>query len=154
MTTHTRDYYFFRMAKEVVPGEIISWRNDASKLVLSGWSPAEQEFRWSQNRRVGICFKPDKALFQQSEYNGELSVTIEFVPIPALEGKEIQFSLSPNGATGSATIAHGRSFYTISGVFELSSDIFCLQIILPFTVKENSGHPRDLGIRLYSVAFN
>ncbi|MEI6259933.1 MAG: hypothetical protein WCR46_08505 [Deltaproteobacteria bacterium] len=153
MTSHTTDYYLYRIAKEVTPGEIISWRNEASKLILKGWSHAEIDFRWSQNRQVEICFKPDKTLFRQLDFNRELTVTFEIAPIPELERKEVQFSLSPNGATGSAIIACGRSIYAISSQFETIPDIVCLKIILPFTSQGSLGEDRQLGIMLYSVAF-
>jgi hypothetical protein len=153
LTTHSQEYYLLRNAKCVVPGEIISWRNDESKLVLSGWSSPEKEFRWSQNRNLDIWFKPKKELFQQSNSNVELSVIIEIEPIPQLEGKEIQFSLSPNGGTGVATLIHGRSFYMISTQVKSLPDILHLKILLPVNGKGNPGDPRDLGLKLYSVAF-
>ena len=153
-TTHPTDYYLYQMAPEVIPGEIISWRNDACKLILSGWSGAEEKFRCSQNRKVGICFKPNKMLFQRANTAGVLSVTLEIAPVPELEGGQIQLSLSPDEVTIGTTLVRGRSFYTIRNQYKAIPDIACLNIILPFTHKESSGDLRVLGILLYSVAFN
>lgn len=153
VTTHNQDYYLIRSLKEVVPGEIISWRNDDSKLLLKGWSAAEKEFRWSQNRNLEIYFKPNKMLFKKSESYVELSIIIEIEPIFELEGKEIQFSLSPNGGKGCATLIHGRSLYTIKSLLASIPDVHLLKIILPLTGKGNQGDSRDLGIKLYSISF-
>jgi hypothetical protein len=148
--TRTKQSYLLEVAPRLPRGGFADWQNKDGKLILSGWSLPEANFRWSDDSSPSICLKPEESL-PMAPGGFKYSIGLELAAIDALKGKDVGLMVDGAKALQMIRMQPDWSWYWVDAEYPMSPEAICVVLNLPFTSAPSQNDSRHLGVRMRVV---